>query len=70
MKVVEACGILLANLLLMLVKKALNSFAILSSSKISTSLAVIFHGKFDDLSCIFPISSITMLLVFWHHVFI
>ena len=51
--VVEAFGILLAYLLPMFVKKALNSFAVLRSSKISVSLTAILLGRFDDLSFIF-----------------
>ena len=42
----------------MLVKKALNSLAILRSSKISMSLTVILLGRFGDLSFIFLITEI------------
>ena len=52
----------------MFVKKELNQFTILRLSKISTSLAVVFLGRFGDLSFVFPISFFIMLHVFWHHV--
>ena len=63
-RVVEAFGILLANLLPMFVKKELNSITILSSTKISPSLKIIFLARFDDLSFVFPTSSFIVRHVF------
>ena len=49
----------------MFVKKALYSFAILRSSKMSSLLILVFVGSIDDLSFIFfPISSFIVLNVF------
>ena len=48
----------------MFLKKALNSFAILRSSKMPTLLTVILLGSFDDLSFIFPTSSLSRPEVF------
>ena len=45
----------------MFVKKALYSFAILRSSKMSSLSILVFVGSFDDLSFIFPISSFIVL---------
>ena len=52
----ESCrsiGNSLGNLLLMFIKKVLSSFVILRSSKLSTSMTIVFLGRFDDLSFIF-----------------
>ena len=48
----------------MFLKKALNSFAILQSSKMSTLSTVIRLGRFDDLSFIFPTSFLSRSEVF------
>ena len=62
--IIETFEILLVNLLRMFLKKVLDSVAILLSSKISTSLTLIFLEGFDDLSFVFPISSFIIIHVF------